>query len=1333
MGVEHEKLKEILAEAASKATAEARAAYLSAACQGDMGLRGQVEALLAAHEQAQADDFLEQPVIRPEQQPIGEGPGTVIGRYRLLEEIGEGGFGLVFMAEQTEPVHRKVALKIVKAGMDTREVIARFEAERQALALMDHPNIARVLDAGATETGRPYFVMELVKGIPVTNYCDQQRLATTERLQLFIKVCGAVQHAHQKGIIHRDLKPTNILVTLVDGEPVPKVIDFGVAKALGQKLTEKTLFTAFQQMIGTPAYMSPEQAALSGVDVDTRSDIYSLGVLLYELLTGATPFDADALRKAALDEIRRLIRETEPPRPSTRLQRLGQELTKVAQERRTEPMALTRQLRGDLDWIAMKCLEKNRARRYETANELAGDIERHLTNLPTLARPPSTGYRIQKFVRRNKGMVGAAAVVAAALVLGLLGSIWQAVRATRAERAAEAAAQTARQNLYAANMNMAQLAWEQNNVGQVRRLLEETATFPERGFEWYYWQRQTHLELLTLRGHVGSVSRAAFSPDGQRIVTGGEDQTARVWDAGTGKQVLTLKGHIGAIYSAGSSPDSRQLAASICCAAYSPDGRRLVTGSHDQTARVWDAASGEQLLTLKGHTGGIYSAAFSPDSRRILTGSYDQTARVWDAVSGEELLTLKGHDSAINVAAFSRDGLRIVTGSSDASAKVWDAASGKELVTLTGHSSKIVLAAFSPDGQRIVTASADKTARIWDVATGKELRALEGTGTELWGDSAVALSPDSQRIATGCEDQTIRVWEVATGKELFTLKGHSAPITSVAFSPDGQRIVSSSADQTAKVWDGAGGMEALTLRGHTHRIYFAAISPDGQRIVTGSADNTAKVWEAESGRELFELRGHKAGVESVAFSPDGRSIATGSLDETAKMWEAATGKGLLPFKGHSSWIMSVAFSPDGQRIVTGSEDQTARVWEAATGKELLRLEGHTALVNCVAFSPDGRRIATASVDETARVWDAATGKELLRLEGHSGWVRAVAFSPDGQRIVTGSEDKTARVWKADSGKVMFKLRGHNDAVERAAFSPDGRRIITGGLDGTAKVWDTATDKELLTLKGHTSWVLAVAFFPDGRRILTGSDDRTARLWRAASDAQIAGWQQGEQIAADYLGAQMRERAVTAKRDRALCAHDPGAIKQWLVLLPIPFEHKNGIRTFRSEQDALHGDGEGIRALREEQVAQESQLRPRAGQQVKIGTADLVWRQVEQADYVLDFNRLAGAKTQTWWSVAYAVTYIHSEAAQSNVVLKVGSEDESRVYLNGKLIQENLSTSDFWVDQDPAAGQELKAGLNVLVFKVVNEDSIWRGSVRFTDAMGQPLKGIRVTLDPEDKL
>ncbi len=453
MSLDFAKLRSIFEQAVGQPTAD-WPAVLDAACKDDADLRRGVEQLLEAH--AHGGSALDHGPIPATDQTL-ERLGSQIGPYKLLEQIGEGGFGVVFMAEQTEPVRRKVALKVLKPGMDTRQVVARFEAERQALAIMDHPNIAKVFDGGVTPSGRPFFVMELVKGVPITEFCDQNHLTPRQRLELFVSVCQAIQHAHQNCIIHRDLKPSNILVVMHDVTPVPKVIDFGIAKALGQELTEKTLFTGFAQMVGTPLYMSPEQAGESGLDIDTRSDIYSLGVLLYELLTGTTPFDGVRLQRAAYDELRRIIREEEPPRPSTRLSESKEKLPSISALRQTEPATLTRFVRGELDWVVMKALEKDRTRRYETATALASDLRRYLADEPVMACPPSAGYRFQKFVRRNKGPALAATLVLTTLVGGIVGTTWGLVRAERARRAEAARAQGERRAKEEAQRRLSQV------------------------------------------------------------------------------------------------------------------------------------------------------------------------------------------------------------------------------------------------------------------------------------------------------------------------------------------------------------------------------------------------------------------------------------------------------------------------------------------------------------------------------------------------------------------------------------------------------------------------------------------------------------------------------------------------------------------------------------------------------------------------------------------------------------------------------------------------------------------------------------------------------------
>ncbi|MCZ7638209.1 MAG: serine/threonine protein kinase [Verrucomicrobia bacterium] len=1197
-----ERIKTIFSEAAGLTRDEARARYLEKACAGEPALRSEVEALLAA--QVEAGDFLERPLLGEGTPQADEGVGTRIGPYRILGPMGEGGFGMVYLAEQETPVRRRVALKILKAGMDTKQVIARFEAERQALAMMDHPHIAKVFDAGTTDGGksevrvsrsegevkgegrrakgglrpstfdlrpsnvplaggRPYFVMEWVPGARLTDFCDLARLGVAERLRLFIQVCLAVQHAHQKGIIHRDLKPSNVLVTLRDGMPVPKVIDFGIAKATtGEPLTDKTVFTAFEQFLGTPAYMSPEQAEMSGLDIDTRSDIYSLGVLLYELLTGTTPFDARELASQGIDAMRRTIREKEPVRPSTRLTQAlarlrsgsapattaagaipdnsgpgrseGGAVPGVGAQGRSRLREQIKLVRGDLDWIVMKCLEKDRMRRYETAGSLAADLMRYLENEPVFARPPSTVYRLQKALRRHKLAFATGLVMVTSLLVGLAGSLWSTVEARHERDNATSARRQAEHQVYVSSLREARLAWEDNNFARLRQILTDTRDHPDRGFEWWYWQRQAHLDLKTLRGHLAPVIAVAFSADGRRAVTGSLDTTARVWDTEQGTQLMVLRGH------------GREVRA----ACFAPDGQHVLTASADKTARLWETATGKESLRLVGHEGWLTSAAFSPDGRLIATGSYDHTARLWDAETGQWLRTLD-HTGRVWSVVFSRDSRWLLTASGDESATVWEATAGMPQTVIRAPSTRI-----ASRGEQVS-------------------RAFPFTAT---------FSADARWILTGSRDQVARVWDRATGEQL------GPPLQG-----------------TPRWWPPT----------KTDVPFCLAADPRGQWLVTGGLDRTAPVWSLAGRTNLFTLRGRDAEVAAVAVSPDGQRILTGSYDHTAKIWDATRRPDSITLEGHTHSIVKVAYSPDGQQIVTVGFDGTPRIWDALTGREQLKLEGHTDRVVFAALTPDGRRLVTSSFDFTTRVWDASDGQELLTITGG------------------------------------FAL----------ALSPDGRNLVIAGPP-------------------------------------------PARVLGVASAEEVAAWGEEARLACERIEAERRERLAEGRRVQAL------GIQTWLVLGPLPFAGENGAT-----------------ALDQDFVPPEALQRPRAEQRVPCGGRELVWRAVHSEDLRLDFARLFGQR-EAEYGAAYAVCYLVAETDCRGVVLHVGSDDQAQLFLNGKELYRQTEGRAWEPHTDRVDRLELSAGVNVLVFKVVNETKDWLGSVCITDPDGQAVPGLRITLSPE---
>jgi WD40 repeat protein/serine/threonine protein kinase len=1137
MTIQRDLAKSIFANALEIAEASARQSYLDAACGGDESLRREIQDLLAHREQMGA--FLESPAPAPEatvDAPIGERPGTVIGPYKLLEQIGEGGFGFVFMAEQQQPIRRKVALKVLKPGMDTRQVVARFEAERQALALMDHPNIAHVFDGGETTAGRPYFVMELVRGIPVTNFCDQNQLPIRARLELFLSICQAIQHAHQKGIIHRDIKPSNVLVASYDGVPVPKVIDFGIAKATGQQLTDKTLFTNFAQMIGTPLYMSPEQAHLSGLDVDTRSDIYSLGVLLYELLTGTTPFNQERFRQVGYDEMRRIIREEEPPKPSTRISTLGQAAITVSTNRKSEPRRLSQLIRGELDWIVMKCLEKDRNRRYETANSLALDIQRYLHDEPVQACPPSAWYRFGKFARRNKGALVTAGLLTAALVVMVvvlaISNVFVArerdqkahalldreealekesaalAKATEQETLAKKnaataetqrrAAQeqeriakenllTARRHLHAAKMNLADQAWQTGHAGRALALLESLRPQSDaedlRRFEWYYLWRLCHLgHRATLRGHRDTVFSVAISADSKTLFSASRDGTVRLRELHPGERERTLRGN----------------GAGVGAVALSPDSKILACGTGSNAVELWDVGAGRVFATLHGYNGktATKNLAFSPDGKLLAWGALDKSVKIWDVENKRHRTTFQGHNDAVTIVAFSPDGKTLASAANFGEVKIWDLTTGQRRFSMDVDRFSVFCFAFSPDGKLLASGGSFGRLRLWEVSTGREHTSWPERTTTVF---CVAFSPDGKRLAWGTQGGTVRLRDLATGQ--MRAFGHAGAVWSVAFSPDSKFLVSAGEDRTIKISDAVAGPTPSNPEGekvyrHAHPVF----APDGRTLASGNDNGTVELWDVATARVRASLPGHRAPVVSLAFSTDSTLMASASDDQTVRLWEVATGKELAILGGNKEPLWHpLAFSPDGKSLASGSSGSTIALWDVATRQKRTSIRTSSPTGYSLAWSPDGKVLASGYPSTPSlSLWDAATGQLRARLPGPFAPDR---FSADGKTLAAAGREGVVFLDVA-TGHAKASLKVNLGFRRCASLSPDWKTLAVTDVAGTIKLWDMETGQERATIKGADDRVHHVEFSPDGSVLAIMDYVGTIKFLRTATEQEV---------------------------------------------------------------------------------------------------------------------------------------------------------------------------------------------------------------------------------------
>jgi WD40 repeat protein len=1072
--------------------------------------------------------------------PAPAAPLPAIPGYEILGTLGQGGMAVVYRARQVS-LNRPVALKMILAGAyaGARER-ARFRREAEAAARLRHPNLVQVYEVGEHD-GRPFLTLEFVEGGSLAASLQLMPQPVRPSAELLEAVARAMHHAHQCGIVHRDLKPANVLLapkanaqSLEISDFDPKVTDFGLAKDLDDPSGQ----TGSGTILGTPSYMAPEQAVAGNQPVGPAADVYALGAVLYEMLTGRPPFKAATV----LDTLEQ-VRSQEPVPP-----------------RRLQP-----KVPRDLETITLKCLEKDPRRRYPGAAELAEDLRAFLDGRPIQARPVGVVEQAVKWARRRPAVAALAATVVciAALAFGLVTRQWQA--AVSARRETDAERQRAERLLVRLSFDRGQALCEQGDVGRGMLRLVHTLemTPPEpAGLRRAIraglsaWAGRLHV-LRAVFSHPAAVRSAVFSPNGRVVLTVSADNRARLWDPTRGSAVGPALEHPEEILVAVFSPDGRLVLTgcvdgkarlwrtatglpwgkplghrgAVQAAAFGPAGRTLATGSSDHRLRLWDPATGKLRASVEQREG-IVTLAISPDGKLLATGSASGTVRLWTAVTLRPALTsLQAQVTGVRTLSFSPDGTVLVTVSTDDKGKgetavrLWNTTSGAHIADLKHHY-RVRAVAFSPNGRRLATGGLDHLVQVWDSGTG------DPVGAPLPHQDAVgalAFSPDGSTLLTGSDDRTARLWDAAQGKPIGQPLEHLGPVHAVAFSPTGRTFLSASIDGTLRLWQPAPARPYPRELRHEGQVMAVAWSPDGQSLVTGTDTGRAWLWQAVTEKNL--LARHEDDVWVVAYSPDGKRVLTGSRDRTIRLWDAATGK-LERTLRLAHRVRSAAFSPDGRTILTesGNKDKSeARIWDVTTGSGIGPSLAVDGVVWQAAFRPDGKACAISSGENTVRLWDLASRRSVILSPRHQNRVGAVAFSADGTKLLTGSTDKTARLWDARTGKPLGEPLSHPGAVWGVSFSADGSTVVTGDRSGSARLWDVATGTLIGPPMRHQGVVWAVACHPRKRWVLTGSADRTALVWIIRKP--VAGSVERVRLGVEVMtGLELRANGVTRPLD-----------------------------------------------------------------------------------------------------------------------------------------------------------------------------------------------------------